>query len=1167
MKTSLIRYSLATLMTLSALEAAQAPFSVEIVDKSECDPIAVNDAPSKGMAKNRRADVSLQTTRTKVIKETGTLRLENGGVIWTTSDPANIRRHLDIKTYEYAQIADGHLLHPLTFATYNNYRDFFNRYQMVLYTKDHVGRNLPLKLFEGKGLPQKIVWKGDTASGMKLQNGMRIYYVLRVYDKSGRYDQTAERSVRLGESPASTPLQNPADLIYGKSHLKTAHIPIRGARVRIYGEKIPADYKLNIEGENVRIDERGRFVVEEIKPVGKQKILMAMMDPKGRIYKKRLSVNVKDTYFFMVGIADATIGKYDISGHIAPLTSDTYHDEDIFTEGRLAFYLKGKIKGKYLITAQMDTQQEELENIAKTFDRKDPRTLFRHLDPDRYYYVYGDGASLRSDADSQGRLYVRVDWDKSSALWGDYNTGITGNEFAQVDRSLYGAKLKYSSTDTTNQNDTESDLILYASPAQSVLAHNRFLGTGGSLYYLKHTDIVEGSAKVWVEVRQKNGDRTIRSIPLVRGRDYEIDDLQGRIILSRPLMSVVKEKGPSLIKDKPLDGDRLYLMVDYEYVPDGFEPDRATYGARGKRWINDHVALGATYAHEDREGRDYELKGADLTLKANERSYLKLEYAKTEGRETFAPSLESLDGGLSFHSLDDGLTPQSGEAVGVESRVDLKDLHPDAPDGAVGAWWKRRQAGYSSRRYVSDSNEASEDMGIEASVKMDAHTGLQARATKNERGERSDTHLSAQVDMKKGRFLAAAQASYIKEERTTGDGEGTLAAVKLGYALNSWFDLYTIVQQTIDKKGTYTDNDLYTVGANAHLSKMTMHAEASTGERGDALQLGADYALSDARTIYGTYTISTDRTEGKRDVFTVGQRSQITKALEIYSEHQFVGGDESDGIGHTFGLSYAASRYLTYDLSLQGIRLTETDTIRRNSISGGIHYADKRLRASSKLEYREDKSDTKKQRQYLTANKIRYRLDPSWQLLAKLNYSLTRDRLSDTNIAKFIETGIGFAWRPVSEPRFNMIAKYTYLYDLVTTAQSDIRPDEKSHIVEAELSWLLGNRWSVGGKLGYKRYKLRQNRDAGVWYESALRLAAFRLNYHLLSSWDALMEMHWLDDDDDVTKSGLLAGLYKTVGEHMKVGIGYNFSSFSDDLTHTNDYDAQGWFVNLVGKY
>ena len=38
------------------------------------------------------------------------------------------------------------------------------------------------------------------------------------------------------------------------------------------------------------------------------------------------------------------------------------------------------------------------------------------------------------------------------------------------------------------------------------------------------------------------------------------------------------------------------------------------------------------------------------------------------------------------------------------------------------------------------------------------------------------------------------------------------------------------------------------------------------------------------------------------------------------------------------------------------------------------------------------------------------------------------------------------------------------------------------------------------------------------------------------------------------------------LGKNMKIGLGYNFTDFNDDLTNT-DGSAKGWFINLVGKY
>jgi hypothetical protein len=47
-------------------------------------------------------------------------------------------------------------------------------------------------------------------------------------------------------------------------------------------------------------------------------------------------------------------------------------------------------------------------------------------------------------------------------------------------------------------------------------------------------------------------------------------------------------------------------------------------------------------------------------------------------------------------------------------------------------------------------------------------------------------------------------------------------------------------------------------------------------------------------------------------------------------------------------------------------------------------------------------------------------------------------------------------------------------------------------------------------------------------------------------------------------RSGALISIYRYLGENFKVGVGYNFTDFSDDLTDLG-YDHQGVFFNLIG--
>ena len=78
---------------------------------------------------------------------------------------------------------------------------------------------------------------------------------------------------------------------------------------------------------------------------------------------------------------------------------------------RAALYIKGKIRGDALLTAAFDSEKETRAR------------LLRDIRPDEFYPVYGDSSIKSFDAQSSSRLYVRVDKDKSYALYGDFNTG------------------------------------------------------------------------------------------------------------------------------------------------------------------------------------------------------------------------------------------------------------------------------------------------------------------------------------------------------------------------------------------------------------------------------------------------------------------------------------------------------------------------------------------------------------------------------------------------------------------------------------------------------------------------------------------------------------------------------------------------------------------------
>ena len=76
-----------------------------------------------------------------------------------------------------------------------------------------------------------------------------------------------------------------------------------------------------------------------------------------------------------------------------------------------------------------------------------------------------------------------------------------------------------------------------------------------------------------------------------------------------------------------------------------------------------------------------------------------------------------------------------------------------------------------------------------------------------------------------------------------------------------------------------------------------------------------------------------------------------------------------------------------------------------------------------------------------------------------------------------------------------------------------------------------------------------------------------RGDYRFRENWEVLVEARLLDMPDlNESKSGALAAVSRYLGDHLKLGLGYNFTDFSDDLTDL-DYDNNGWFINALGKY
>jgi outer membrane protein OmpA-like peptidoglycan-associated protein len=1014
--------------------------------------------------------------------------------------------------------------------------------------------------------------------------------------RKGDLDSSAVEMLDAGLQDADEAPAIIAQNFIGESDLRLQNIPVYGSRVRVAGQDVADNYKVQINNVTMPLDQYGKFAYEYIMPVGNHKFDVALLDESSQVKERgKLDLDVTGKHMFMVALADVNVAQNDVSGSLEQLAVNDEFDGDVFVNGRLAFYLKGKVKGKYLVTGQMDTTEEDVKDIFKNIHRKDPDSVFRRLDPDRYYPVYGDDSTTYSDTDSQGRMYVRVDWDKSRALWGNFNTDITGTEFGQYNRSLYGGQYNFRSLNGTELGESKTQLSAFISEAQSALGHSQFIGTGGSLYYLRHRDILPGSDKVRVEIRDRDSERVIENVILYRGADYEIDELQGRLILAKPLSQITQQYAPFLIKDDPLDGNRVFLLADYEYVPDSFDADHLTTGARGKQWFGDHIAIGGSYIDESRgASNDYSLASADITLQAGRGTYLKLEATETENDQALGRFLSD-DGGLSFNDVSNTTTPgEKGSALAAEARLNFKERGWTDSNWKAAGWWRQVDGNYSTSRRTGNGSETIE-YGAELSGELSDRLRLSARSAfiENE-GQDEDQRFGLQLDYQlNDRSRISGEVRQVREKLVgeTDFTEATLAALQIAYSLSAYTDVYLRGQSVLDsdeadaltKTRGYDNNDLITIGGKHRISdKANIQAEYSDGDRGNAATVGLEYRLNNDHQLYGTYTHSTDSTERGLDdnQFTLGNRSRISDQLSVHTEAQFVNDTEQAGITQVFGLDYVPRKDWRVGISLQHGELDrESDlgntSIDRDAVTLSAGYQNRDVQWSSKVEFRKDEGqglNAENFDQWITSNRLDYKVNDSFRILGKATYSETKDDtprldIADVEDAKFAEAGIGLAYRPVNDNRWNSLFKYTYLYDLPTLAQLDDTVDQRSNILAAETLYQLNQRWKVGSKVAWRRGELRERRNNGDWYESDTRFASIRGRYHMISNWDGLLEYRWLKvQEDDSTRHGLLMSIDRHIGNNFKVGVGYNFTDFSDDLRDL-DYDNQGWFLNLVGKY
>ncbi len=1097
------------------------------------------------------------------------------------------------------------------FKMYSNYSNFIERAEVRIFKLKQSIRSEPLAVIP-LNENNRATWKAefDEVGG----SVKRLVYLLRVYangnNEDDDYDETialplwvvdeldekAEDSTRL-LLDEKTEVDKQLLSGYGENHLHTQHIEIKGGTVTINGENIPQGHNVWLAGKQVPVNEQGQFVSEELFPRGMHTIEVAVLDEEGNgeLFLRDMEFSKSD--WFYVGLGDVTAAKNRTTGPAKLVNpGEDAFNNDINVDGRFAYYTEGTFGDDWQLTSSADTQEAPFDELFSNFLEKNPRALLRRLDPDLFYPTFADDSTLEERAPTSGKLYLRLQRHNSYGILGNFTIAYLDTTLSQLDRGLYGITGHHETEEYTSFGEEKFLIDGFAAEPGTVSGRDEFRGTGGSLYFLRHQDVLIGSDRLRIEVRDKDSGVVIGVKNLVPVIDYDFDYLQGRILLSQPLASLADDG--LLVSDSSLSGNPTYLVSRYEYSPGFEEIDTLAIGGRTHYWFNDHVKLGATVSTQKQDQEDSDLNGIDLTLRKSTGTWLRLEAASSEGQGSDA--LNSIDGGFSFNDLGGALDPN---AKSNAYRLEGSALIDDVISGGKGSatfYAQQSEAGFSAPGQLTTTDltlfggryNTALSKRLDLDVKLDTRDQEQALKT-----EALDVSTSYQATDRwrfsgGGRFDARTDNSITLAD-TQKQGDRLDLAAEAHYNSKANWTAYGFAQATAAKNGNREDNNRIGTGGSVRPSdRLTLDGEVSAGDQGLGAKAGTDYLVSDRTNVYTAYTFENARSDNglssRRGNWNTGMRSRYTDTMSVYGEERYTHGDVPTGLTHAFGVDYTPSERWNFGGNIEAGVLEDKNTgaeTERRAIGLNAGYNFGAIVYSAAVEYRVDDSEspdttTSKRTTWLMKNNLKYQVDSDWRFLAKANFSESTSTLGDLFSGNFTEVVMGYGYRPIDNDRLNTLFKYTYFYnvpfgDLSTTdpltgqivgASSPVDFIQKSHILSLDAIYDLTQRWSLGGKYAYRLGQVAQDRLNPEFFDSRASLYILRADWHFTHRWDALIEARLLDlPDAQDRREGALLGLYRHVGKNIKVGVGYNFTDFSDDLTDL-DFDSQGVFINFVGK-
>ncbi|MBO6224312.1 MAG: hypothetical protein J6N72_02500, partial [Psychrobacter sp.] len=695
-----------------------------------------------------------------------------------------------------------------------------------------------------------------------------------------------------------------------------------------------------------------------------------------------------------VGIVEGAISLKDFDGSSITDAQGAFEQElndfagngDYTASGRAAMFLKGKVRGDYLLTLAYDS------------DKKGER-LFRDIDPGEYYPVYGDSSAKGFDAQSTSKLYVRLDKGRSFAMYGDLKTQIDNDEgikLGQYNRTLTGLKAQF------EDNNTRVTAFLAETSTSQRVNETRGLGISGPYPLAEDFDaVLENSETVEVITRDANNPGLIiNRETLTRFADYEIDPISRSLFLKSPIAS------------QDIEGNPIYIRVTVE-VDEGGE-DYLVGGIAAKQQLTNKISIGGSYINSDDPLNKEELASINSVIKFNDKLKLVAEYAMNKAEN---PNFQASNQ-INTTELDDNNV--KGDALRVELDFDnkkntrAKAYYNDADEGFVtGAsplTAGRTESGVEVIHKLNNKKTAlklegiyTEDHTTEAS-REGVQASIEQRLSENIVGEIGVRYYKQDATAASRNTQAATDVVDITDDTLFNDdiiNQSALSSVS-----NADKDIEgTTVRARVTSRLPKLNNSLVFAEYEQDIDNGSRNATSIGGETPIG-GLGRLYARHDLiNSLSGTYGLD-DTDERQRTV--VGFDANYMKDGKVYSEYRMRDAISAREAEAALGLKnkWYVQEGLTVNTLLERVESLEGEENNTATAAGfGVEYlAKQNYKASGRVEKRwGETSDT-----LLGSAGIAYRYTDEITLLAKDTYSRIDYNDGDRTINRF---QLGAAYR------------------------------------------------------------------------------------------------------------------------------------------------------------